>query len=133
VGEEHSGRGAAVCGRIVAEELGIRQALISDITWHTEHIHRGRGPAVSLRDRFVPRQIFLERVLELADASRIPFQREIESEGSSDGGYLERTGVPIDWCFVGAPQENSHTPREVVQWSDLQAMVELHAYLVDRL
>jgi putative aminopeptidase FrvX len=133
VGEEHSGRGAALCGRILSDELGIRQALISDITWHTEHVHRGRGAAVSLRDRLVPRQRFLDRVLQLAEASGVPYQREIESDGSSDGGVLERTGMPIDWCFVGAPQEHPHTPREVVQWSDLEKMVELYVYLVARL
>jgi putative aminopeptidase FrvX len=133
VGEEHSGRGAALCGRILCDELGIHQALISDITWHTEHIFRGRGPAISLRDRFVPRQRFLDRVLQLAEASGIPYQREIESDGSSDGGILERAGLPIDWCFVGAPQEHPHTPREIVQWSDLEKMVELYVCLVERL
>jgi putative aminopeptidase FrvX len=133
VGEEHSGRGAALCGRILWDELGIPQALISDITWHTEHVHRGRGPAVSLRDRLAPRQRFLDRVLQLAEASGIPYQREIESDGSSDGGVLERTGSPIDWCFVGAAQESPHTPREIVQWSDLEKMVELYVYLVERL
>jgi putative aminopeptidase FrvX len=133
VGEEQSGRGAGICARILHDDLGIRQALISDITWHTEHVHRGRGPAVSLRDRLMPRQAYLDRVLALADASGIPYQREIESGGGSDGAGIERSGLPIDWCFIGACQENTHTPREIVDWADLQAMIELYVFLVDRL
>lgn len=128
--EEHSGRGAVTCARWLHERLGLTQALISDITWHTRAIRRGRGPAVSLRDRNVPRQAYLDRVLAAAETSGIPYQREIETDGSSDGGAIERSGVPMDWLFVGAPQEASHTPREVVDLNDLRDMARLTAYLV---
>jgi len=128
--EEHSGRGAATCARWLYDHLQVHQALISDITWHTRYIRRGRGPAVSLRDRNVPRQAYLERVLAAAEASGIPFQREIEADGSSDGGAIERSGVPMDWLFVGAPEEASHTPAEVLDLNDLRDMAALTAYLV---
>lgn len=131
--EEHSGRGATTCARWLYDQLGVRQALISDITWHTRFIRRGRGPAVSLRDRNVPRQSYLDRVLAAAEASDILFQREIETDGSSDGGAIERSGVPIDWVFVGAPQESSHTPREVVDLNDLRDMARLTTHLVQAL
>jgi putative aminopeptidase FrvX len=78
----------------------------------------------------VPRQVYLDRVLAAAEASGIPFQREIESDGSSDGGAIERSGVPMDWVFVGAPQEASHTPHEVVDLRDLRDMARLTAWLV---
>jgi putative aminopeptidase FrvX len=110
-GEEHSGRGALIAARALVEEFHVAQALISDITWHTEHVHCGRGPAVSLRDRFLPRQAYLERVLAAAEAAGVPYQREVEGEGSSDGGWIERSGYPLDWVFVGAPQKRSHTPK----------------------
>lgn len=128
--EEHSGRGAATCARWLHEQLSIAQALISDLTWHTRFIRRGRGPAVSLRDRNVPRQAYLLRVLAAAEASGIPFQREIETDGSSDGGSIERSGVPMDWLFVGAPEEDSHTPAEVLDLNDLRDMARLTAHLV---
>ena len=79
-GEETSGHGAYVCARRLFEHHGITQALISDLTWDTEHIHNGQGVAISLRDRYIPRQSFLTKVLALAEASGIPFQREIEFE-----------------------------------------------------
>ncbi len=128
--EEHSGRGAVTCARWLHDRLGITRALISDITWHTRYIRRGRGPAVSLRDRNLPRQAYLDRVLAAAEASGIPFQREIETDGSSDGGAIERSGLPIDWVFIGAPEEDSHTPHEVIDLNDLRGMARLTTYLV---
>jgi putative aminopeptidase FrvX len=118
-GEEHSGRGALIAARALVEEYRVTQALISDITWHTDHVHCGRGPAVSRRDRFLPRRAFLERVLAAAEASGVPYQQEIEGEGSSDGGWIERSGYPVDWVFVGAPQKYSHTTREEDEVADL--------------
>jgi putative aminopeptidase FrvX len=130
VGEELSGQGAFVCARRLFEAHGITQALISDITWHTAHVHGGDGVAVSLRDRFVPRRRFLDRVLALAETSGIPFQREIESSGGSDGGSIERSGVPMEWVFVGAPEKKPHTSRERLAISDLRGMADLLVYLV---
>jgi putative aminopeptidase FrvX len=128
-GEEHSGCGAAVGARLVFD-LGVRRALISDITWHTRSIRVGKGPAISLRDRYVPRQAYLRRVLALAEASGLPFQREVESEGGSDGGVIERSHLPLDWLFIGAPEKRPHTPRELCRISDLHAMTDLYAALI---
>jgi putative aminopeptidase FrvX len=131
--EEQSGRGAHIAARRLWETLRIARVLISDITWHTEHIRRGKGPAISLRDQFVPRQRFLDEIVALAGQSGLPYQIEIESGGSSDGGFVERSGLPMDWCFIGAPEEASHTPEEVVNFSDLEAMADLYVYLIDRM
>ncbi len=84
--EEHSGRGASVCARRLSEAHGISQALIADITWDTKHVHCGQGPVISLRDSLVPRRRYLDRVLAVAEAGGLPFQREIES----DGGFRRR-------------------------------------------
>jgi len=132
-GEEHTGRGASLGARIACEELGIRRALISDITWHTDSIRCGKGPAVSLRDRYMPRQRFLDEVLAAAARSGVPFQREVESDGGSDGHSLERSSFPIDWVFVGAPQKRSHTPNEECHVPDLHQMADLYAHLVPAL
>lgn len=131
--EEQSGRGAQIAARRLWESFAIPRVLISDITWHTEHIHRGKGPAISLRDQFVPRQRFLDEIVAVAEQSGLPYQLEIESAGSSDGGYVERSGIPMDWCFIGAPEEDSHTPEEVVNFSDLEAMAALYIFLIDRM
>ncbi|HUY90811.1 MAG TPA: M20/M25/M40 family metallo-hydrolase [Pirellulales bacterium] len=132
-GEEHHGHGARVCADWLYGQLGIAQALIADITWHTRETPCGKGVVISLRDAFTPRQAFLDRVLALADTSQIPHQREIQSSGSSDGGHLLRSSVPLDWVFVGAPEKAAHSACERAAVADLEAMAELLAYLVDRL
>lgn len=132
-GEETRGVGALACARFLSETCGIAQALICDLTWHTKWVKCGRGPAVSLRDSSVPRQRYLERVLAQAEASGLPLQREIESDGGSDGASLDRSGFGIDWVFVGAPEHDPHTARERADIGDLQGMAALLVHLVNGL
>lgn len=132
-GEEHNSVGARVCARYLYERLGIAQALISDITWDTDYVHVGQGVAVSLRDRNVPRQRFLSRVIEIAEESKLPYQREIESEGGSDANGIQQSGCPMDWLFVGAPERDPHTIRESLSLADLDVMADLLTVLVKQL
>ena len=133
VQEETRGIGAQVCARRLFETHGIRQALIADLTWDTKHVKRGQGVAISLRDSSLPRQRFLDRILALAETSEIPFQREVESSGGSDGAGIDRSGVWVDWVFVGAPEKAPHTARERTHVGDLQGMAALLVYLVNGL
>jgi putative aminopeptidase FrvX len=132
-GEEQHGHGARVCADWLFHERAITQALIADITWHTKDTPCGKGVVVSLRDAFCPRQSYLDRVLRLAQESGIPFQAEIQSAGSSDGGHLLRSSLPIDWVFVGAPSKKPHTSREKIHLADLTAMADLLTHLVNNL
>ena len=132
-GEEHNSVGATVCARYLFDKYGIEQALISDLTWDTDDVHIGQGVAVSRRDHNVPRQRFLNRVLDLAAQSGKPFQIEIETSGSSDAGGIQRSGCPMDWLFVGAPERNPHTSVESVAVADLRSMADMLTYLVERL
>ncbi len=129
-GEEHSGVGASVCARYLSEAFALKSAIISDITWHTRNVTCGLGPAISLRDRMVPPQRYLRRVLAAAAESGIKHQIEIESSGGSDGMYIQRSGYPIDWVFVGAPQKDPHTSQEAIYANDLLGMADLISHLV---
>jgi len=40
---------------------------------------------------------------------------------------------PIDWCFIGVPEENPHTPIEKVAISDMESMFKLYQYLLQYL
>jgi|CXWL01.1.fsa_nt_gi putative aminopeptidase FrvX len=131
--EEQGVRGALMGGQFVAAELGVRQALISDVTWVTRHVHLGGGPVVSLRDAYVPRQRYLDRVLAAAEASGVTYQREVERSGSSDGGILAQSALPIDWCFVGVPITGNHTAEETAAVADVDACYRLYRSLVTRL
>ncbi|MFB6259098.1 MAG: aminopeptidase, partial [Flavobacteriales bacterium] len=131
--EEHGGGSVESLGRILYENHGVQQALISDITWVTEDIHHGEGVAISMRDSGIPRRGFVEGILDHARASGIPFQLEVEGAGGSDGIALQRSPYPFDWCFIGAPESGVHSPDEKVHIRDAEAMTEMYRYLMETL
>jgi putative aminopeptidase FrvX len=131
--EEHGGGSVEYLGRFLYETYGVHQALISDITWVTEDILHGEGVAVSMRDSGIPRRSYVERILEHAEQSGIPYQLEVEGAGGSDGIALQKSPYPFDWCFIGAAETGVHSPDEKVHKRDAEAMTELYRYLMERL
>lgn len=131
--EEHGGGSVGYLARYIYEHYGVKQALIADITWITSDIHHGHGPAISLKDRGVPRQAYVQKVLSLASQSGLTYQLEIEGDGGSDGLELQRAPYPFDWCFVGAGETNVHRPNETIHMNDLDNMVALYQYLMKQL
>jgi len=107
--------------------------LISDITWITEGVHPGKGVVISMRDSGIPRQKFVREIIELAKKSNIPFQLEVENAGGSDGTEIQKQPYPIDWCFIGAAEENVHSPDEKVNKVDVESMVKMYKYLIETL
>lgn len=131
--EEHGGNSVGYCARYLLENHGVCQALISDITWVTSGVKHGGGVAISMRDSGLPRRSYLERIIALARESGVPFQLEVESAGGSDGGMLQKSDLPIDWCFIGAPEDHVHTADEKVFKKDIDSMVALYRYLMEKL
>ena len=131
--EEHGGGSVPYLAKFVYEKWGIRQALISDITWVSDGVEHGKGVAISLRDRNIPRKAFIDRVIAIAQKHKVPHQLEVEGLGSSDGGELQRAPYPFDWCFVGAPEMHPHTPHEKVHKQDINSMIELYGWLMREL
>lgn len=131
--EEHAGGSVGFLTRFVYEHYKVDQALISDITWVTDGVKAGKGVAVSLRDSGIPRRAYTDRIQEIAMNSGVPHQFEVESSGGSDGNQIQKSPYPVDWCFVGAPEQNVHSPKERVHKDDIQAMVELYKVLMREL
>lgn len=131
--EEHGGNSVGFLGRYIWENYGVRKALISDITWVTDGVKHGGGVAISIRDSGLPRRKFLNQLISWAEESGIDFQLEVESSGGSDGTMLQKTDLPFDWVFIGAPEDNVHTPDERVYKYDIMCMVEMYRYLMARL
>ncbi|GGF20395.1 M20/M25/M40 family metallo-hydrolase [Hymenobacter cavernae] len=128
--EEHGGGSVAYLAKYIYEEYGVRQALISDITWVTEGVRSGEGVAISLRDSLIPRRSYVERIRAIARASGIPHQLEVEGSGGSDAKELQHSAYPWDWCFVGAPEDNVHSPDEIVDKRDIASMLALYQVLM---
>ena len=75
----------------------------------------------------------MNQIIGHAEKSGIPFQLEVEGSGGSDGTELQKQPYPIDWCFIGAAEENVHSPDEKVNKKDISSMVELYKYLMSTL
>lgn len=131
--EEHGGNSVGFMMRYLNDNYDVTQALISDITWVTEGVEHGKGVAISMRDSGIPRRSYLNKIIDIAKESNIPYQLEVESAGGSDGTMLQKTDLPIDWCFIGAPEDNVHTPYEKVHRKDIQCMVDLYCELMEKL
>lgn len=128
--EEHGGGTVPYLAKYIFEKWNVKQALISDITWTSEGVEPGKGCVISLRDRNIPRKTFTNKLISVAKKRKVNFQLEVEGSGSSDGRELQISPYPFDWCFVGAPQQNAHTPDEKVQKDDIDSMIELYKVLM---
>lgn len=131
--EEHGGGSVGFLGRFLYDKYKLRQALISDITWVTDGVKHGEGVAISMRDMGIPRKTFLNRIIAIAKENNINFQLEVESAGGSDGTALQKSDLPFDWCFIGAPEDHVHTPDEKVHKADIADMIELYRVLMEKL
>lgn len=131
--EEHGGGSVSYLSKFLFEKFNIRKSLISDITWITEGVRPGLGVVISMRDTGIPRRKFVNQIIEIAKQSGIPFQLEVENAGGSDGTEIQKQPYPIDWCFIGAAEENVHSPDEKVNKKDIETMVELYKVLLEKL
>ena len=131
--EEHGGGSVAYLAKFIYETYGVRQALISDITWVTEGVHAGQGCAISLRDSLIPRRAYVDRIRAIAAASGIAHQLEVEGSGGSDAKELQHAAAPWDWCFIGTPEDHVHTPNELVDKRDIESMLALYRVLMQEL
>lgn len=131
--EETGGGTVGYLAKYLYEELGVQQALISDITWKTEGVHHGEGVAISIRDSGIPRRSYVDKIIALAKESKVKFQLEVESAGGSDGNALQKSPYPFDWCFIGAPEDHVHSADEKVHKDDISSMIALYNYLMANL
>ena len=131
--EEHGGGSVGFLTNFIFNKYKIYKALISDITWITEGVKEGKGVVISLRDSGIPRRSYVNEIISIAKNSDIPYQLEVESSGGSDGNEIQNSPYPIDWCFIGAAEQNVHSPDEKVHKKDIKAMVSLYKLLMERL
>jgi putative aminopeptidase FrvX len=131
--EEHGGGSVSYLQKFIYEKYGVKQALISDITWVTEGVPHGKGVVISLRDSLIPRKSYIDRIIAIAKKTEIPYQLEVEGTGGSDAKELQMAEYPWDWCFIGAAEDNVHSPDEKVFKNDIDAMVKLYTVLMEKL
>lgn len=131
--EEVGGGSVQFLARYIQDKYNVKQALISDITLATDGVNPKKGVAISMRDRGVPRQSYLRKIIGIAEEHKIPYQLEVEDAGGSDGTVLQNSSGVWDWCFIGPPEKEYHTPNEKVWKVDVKAMTDLYAILMKTL
>jgi putative aminopeptidase FrvX len=75
-------------------------------------------------------KVMCERIIQIARKRKIDFQLEVEGSGSSDGRELQTSPYPFDWCFVGAPEQNPHTPTRKSINTTSKTMIDLYGWLM---
>jgi len=128
--EEHGGGSVPYLAKFIYDEWKIRNTLVSDITWVSDGVEPGKGVAISMRDRNLPRRSYVDQIIAIARKRKVDHQLEVEGMGSSDGRELQLAPYPFNWCFVGAPEQNPHTPDEKVHKHDIKTMIELYSWLM---
>ena len=131
--EEHGGGSVGFLTNFIHSKYNINKALISDITWVTEGVKAGKGVVISLRDSGIPRRSFVNKIITLAKSHNIHYQLEVESSGGSDGNEIQKSPFPLDWCFIGAPEKNVHSPKEKVHKKDVKSMLQIYNMLMKEL
>lgn len=128
--EEHGGGSVAYLQKFLYEKYDISQGLISDISWISDGVHYAKGPVISMRDSLIPRRSFINKIISIAKENKCEFQYEVEGAGGSDAKELQMAVYPWDWCFIGAAEENVHTPDEKVHKKDVEGMIKLYNVLM---
>lgn len=131
--EEHGGGSVAYLQKFLYEKYKISQGLISDISWISDGVHPGKGPVISLRDSLIPRRSYVNKIVAVAQKFGCAFQLEVEGSGGSDGKELQMAAAPWDWCFIGAAEQQVHSPDEKVHKKDIEGMISLYKLLMKEL
>lgn len=131
--EEHGGGSVSYLQKYLAKNYKISQALISDISWISDGVHPAKGPVISMRDSLIPRRSYINKIISIANKYKLAYQLEVEGSGGSDAKELQMAEYPWDWCFIGAGEQNVHTPDEKVHKKDIEGMIELYKVLMKEL
>jgi len=131
--EETGGGSVGYLAKYIYEKYNVQQALISDVTWVTEGVKFGEGTVVSARDSGIPRRSFIKKIIKILKEHKLKFQIEVENAGGSDGNQLQKSPLPFDWCFIGPPEKNVHSPDEKVNKEDIISNQKVYELLMKKL
>lgn len=86
----------------------------------------GKGPAIKIKDRAsISNRQVVEKLIEIAEASAIPYQMEVLVFGGTNAAVLQKTRAGIMAATVSIPTRYVHTPSEMVSVSDVENTVRL--------
>jgi putative aminopeptidase FrvX len=132
VQEENGRYGAKMAGYSVRPDV----ALVVDVTHATDipicsktkhgDVKLGGGPVIGIGSANHP--VLVERLRAIASAKGIPLQYEVNPRFSgtdADAIFVQRGGIPT--ITIGLPNRYMHSPVEVIDLADLEALARLLA------
>lgn len=86
-------------------------------------------PVLGMTGNNVPRKL-TNRIIEVAKAHDIPFQREVFTGGGTDAWSAAKSGVSVLAGGIGIPQRYMHTAVGTVNMDDMEKTVELMVHFI---
>lgn len=130
--EENGLYGAKMAGYSVRPDIAlvvdVTHATDIPITSKTKHgdVKLGSGPVIGIGSANHP--VLIERLRAIASAKGIPLQYEVNPRFSgtdADAIFVQRGGIPT--VTIGLPNRYMHSPVEVIDLADLEALAQLVA------
>ncbi|MBR5542880.1 MAG: M20/M25/M40 family metallo-hydrolase [Oscillospiraceae bacterium] len=130
----------------VQEEVGLRGAksaafgiepdfaLVIDVTSSCDtpgfdgkgEVKLSRGAAIKVMDRaFIAHPEIVSALCETAKKENIPCQRDVLTDGGTDGGSIHTTKLGVPTGGISVPTRYIHTPCEVCDMSDAENVAQL--------
>ncbi|HOJ87932.1 MAG TPA: M42 family metallopeptidase [Pseudothermotoga sp.] len=86
----------------------------------------GKGPAIKIKDRAsISNRGVVEKLIEVAEQEKIPYQMEVLTFGGTNAAALQRTRAGIPSATVSIATRYVHSPSEIVSLEDVENTVEL--------
>jgi len=131
VQEEIGLRGSAVAAYKVNPDIAIvlEGTFASDVPNNEEEewiTTLGKGPAITFMDTtYIAQRRLLNRIFDIAQKNKIPYQLKRAAFGGTDGGriYTTREGIPT--IIISVPSRYIHSPVSIVNTSDIENTISL--------
>lgn len=93
---------------------------------HQQATRLGRGPAITFMDRTViVNHKLIERLVETAEAARIPVQLRQATTGGTEAGAINQTRAGITAGTLSVPCRYIHSPVSILNRNDFQNTIKL--------
>jgi putative aminopeptidase FrvX len=145
VQEEFNLRGAVVAAQTLRPDIALQIDLMlatdtPDMADRGE-MTLGGGPGISLYsfhgrgtlNGVIPHPALVQLLEDTAAAAGIPLQRSAQVGVLTDASYVQTVGAGVACLDLGFPMRHSHSPLEVCDLRDLEALTDLLAAAIGRI
>ncbi len=86
----------------------------------------GKGTCIKVKDYgMISSRYVREKLVELAEKKKIPYQLEILLMGTTDAAVIQLTKEGVPSGVLSVPTRYIHSPSELADYSDVQATIDL--------